>query len=336
MSTIIDGTNGITVPTPVTAANGGTGLTSVGTSGNVLTSNGTAWVSQAASGSTANVQTFTSSGTWTKPSLGANSRVYIQCWGGGGSGSKAVSGSATSGGAGGGGGGYNEGWFTLSQLGSTETVTIGAGGSAVSTANVVGNNGGNTSLGSWVTAYGGGGGGAYIGGSGSTGGGGGGQISAGYSGSTLPPTNPYPAATSGGYGSSGRPWLGIAIGCASFLPPGSGNSGSYFGGGYAPGVDGFFHGGGGGGCCTLTSIANGSNGGGSVWGGGGGGGVTPTGTPASSSGGTSVFGGAGGASGTSSSGTAGTQPGGGGGATITGASTGAGAAGKIIVTVFPG
>jgi hypothetical protein len=38
--------------TAVTAAQGGTGLTSVGTSGNVLTSNGTAWVSSAPAGST--------------------------------------------------------------------------------------------------------------------------------------------------------------------------------------------------------------------------------------------------------------------------------------------
>ena len=35
--------------TAVTVAQGGTGLTSVGTSGNVLTSNGTAWVSSAPS-----------------------------------------------------------------------------------------------------------------------------------------------------------------------------------------------------------------------------------------------------------------------------------------------
>jgi len=40
--TVITGTGGV-----VSAANGGTGLTSVGTNGNVLTSNGTAWVSQA-------------------------------------------------------------------------------------------------------------------------------------------------------------------------------------------------------------------------------------------------------------------------------------------------
>ena len=37
----------LTSGTAVTAAQGGTGLTSVGTSGNVLTSNGTTWVSSA-------------------------------------------------------------------------------------------------------------------------------------------------------------------------------------------------------------------------------------------------------------------------------------------------
>ena len=63
MSIILDGTNGITSPvettgvitatsivgltTPLSVAQGGTGVTAVGTSGNVLTSNGTAWVSQA-------------------------------------------------------------------------------------------------------------------------------------------------------------------------------------------------------------------------------------------------------------------------------------------------
>lgn len=39
------------VATAITPAQGGTGLTAVGTSGNVLTSNGTAWVSQAAASS---------------------------------------------------------------------------------------------------------------------------------------------------------------------------------------------------------------------------------------------------------------------------------------------
>src|SRR3990167_3089604 len=69
------------------------------------------------------VQTFTASGTWTKPSGG--NIAFIQCWGGGGGGGSSPEGS----GAGGGGGGsYTEKWILLSSLGATETVTIGAGG----------------------------------------------------------------------------------------------------------------------------------------------------------------------------------------------------------------
>jgi hypothetical protein len=50
MSVVIDGTTGISSPaidliTPLGAAEGGTGLTAVGASGNVLTSTGTAWQS---------------------------------------------------------------------------------------------------------------------------------------------------------------------------------------------------------------------------------------------------------------------------------------------------
>lgn len=43
------------VATAITPAQGGTGLTAAGTNGNVLTSNGTAWVSQAAGAATGNV-----------------------------------------------------------------------------------------------------------------------------------------------------------------------------------------------------------------------------------------------------------------------------------------
>jgi hypothetical protein len=50
MSITLNGTTGITSPaidltTPLPISDGGTGLTSVGTSGNVLTSDGTAWTS---------------------------------------------------------------------------------------------------------------------------------------------------------------------------------------------------------------------------------------------------------------------------------------------------
>jgi len=52
MAIILDGSTGIISPalditTPMSIAVGGTGLTTVGTSGNILTSNGTAWVSSA-------------------------------------------------------------------------------------------------------------------------------------------------------------------------------------------------------------------------------------------------------------------------------------------------
>ena len=53
MSVNIDGTGSITgLTTALTVAQGGTGLTSPGTAGNILTSNGTAWTSSspAASG----------------------------------------------------------------------------------------------------------------------------------------------------------------------------------------------------------------------------------------------------------------------------------------------
>lgn len=43
------------VATAITAAQGGTGLTAVGTTGNVLTSNGTAWISQAPGAASGNV-----------------------------------------------------------------------------------------------------------------------------------------------------------------------------------------------------------------------------------------------------------------------------------------
>lgn len=135
------------------AAGGGTGLTSPGTSGNVLTSNGSAWVSSPVASTGINLQTFTSSGTWTKPSLAAGSRVLIQAWGAGGSGGKGSSNGA----GGGGGGGYKERWVTLSAMGSTETVTIGAGGASKSS-NGIGNVGGTTTVGTLITAYGGGGG----------------------------------------------------------------------------------------------------------------------------------------------------------------------------------
>jgi hypothetical protein len=263
-----------------------------GTTGNVLTSNGTTWLSQAAgSGGTANVQTFTSSGTWTKPAYAAGSRVFVQCWGGGAGGAKNTGGNAT----GGGGGAYNERWLTLSQLGATETITIAAGG-ASRTTNGDGNAGGNTSVGSIITAYGGGGGNTA-----GTGGGGGGQLSA------------------GGLTTPGRPYFGIQSDGATSYYQGSAGSNNF----PLRAADAFFHGGGGAGGET----GNGAGASNSLWGGGGGGC-----TQINTSAGTSSFGGNGGAAG--ATGTAGTQPAGGGGGSTSG-NSGAGGAGQVIITVFP-
>jgi hypothetical protein len=73
MAIVLDGTLGITSPaldiaTPLVVADGGTGLSAVGTSGNVLTSNGTGWVSSAPatiSRYTSTAQTITNAGLLT-------------------------------------------------------------------------------------------------------------------------------------------------------------------------------------------------------------------------------------------------------------------------------
>jgi hypothetical protein len=280
-----------------TATVGGVAAVAVApsTAGNVLTSTGSAWASSAPTGGAINVQTFTSSGTWTKPAYAAGSRVLVQCWGGGGSGGKNSGG----GGAGGaGGGGYNERWLSLSQMGATETATVGAGGTALS-ATGVGNTGGTTSLGSLIFAYGGGGGGNAV----YTNGTGGGQLSAGNSsGSPFMPGYPLISVSSSGGFFGVEAWQGS--------------------GGNSAGLSRAFSHGGGGAAGLAGQVADPS-----VWGGGGGG-ATSTNT----SGGVSSYGGNGGAGG--ATGTAGTQPAGGGGGSTSG-NSGAGAAGQIIVTVFP-
>ena len=73
--------------------------------------------------------------------------------GGAGGGAAATGAGQYSAGAGGGGGGYAKGTFTAAQIGTSQTVTIGAGGTGVSGGN--GNSGGDTFVGSLVYAIGG-------------------------------------------------------------------------------------------------------------------------------------------------------------------------------------
>lgn len=109
-------------------------------------------------GTTVNYQTFTATGTWTKPAgISANAIVHFHIIGGGGSGScyfRGSSGATRSAYSGSGGGGYL-GSVLASSLGATVSVTVGAGGALVSTGGggssiiVNGNAGGASSFGSY-------------------------------------------------------------------------------------------------------------------------------------------------------------------------------------------
>jgi hypothetical protein len=266
--------------------------------------------------SAVNVQTFNSSGTWTKPASGTI--ALIECWGGGGSGARRSTRAYT----GGGGGGYVSSYVSLSTLPSSVSVTVGAGGAARSGSNQNGAPGGNTYFDTIL----------YV-----TGGQGGVQSDAGGSGGTI---GLYPSNVRSGLTESWPSLLGLGdaqIGGASLVSkvrsiPGEtrdyqdGTETGIFQylvdpsilwyeiGGISNNYDG-------------SIAANGTN---TVRSGAGGGGTILSITTALMPPGTSTYGGNGGAGGTT--GTAGTQPGGGGGGATS--TSGAGGAGRVKVTVF--
>lgn len=214
MTITISGTSGVTTPAVVFS--------------------GDSTTQTSAAVTTPNVQTFNSSGTWTKPS-GGFSMCLIQLWGGGGGAGRVSSNSGyyTNNAGSGGGGAYNEIVVPLSYLASSVSITVGSGGAGATTA-AYGASGGDSSV-PFATAYNGKTSISANGGSGGSGGSGGFQLVCG--------TGGFPSGI-------GLPNEGMGFAYTDIY--GGNNGGPYNG----------FYGGGGGG------------GGSSVFGGGGGGGGT--------------------------------------------------------------
>lgn len=122
-------------------------VSGVGTSGQILTSNGAAalptWQNSAPGFGINKVirQVFTTSGTYT-PSTGMlYCDVEVLGPGGGGGGAAATGAATIAAGGGGGAGGYSRKIFTAATIGASQTVTIGTGGAGGAAGNNAGSNG---------------------------------------------------------------------------------------------------------------------------------------------------------------------------------------------------
>ena len=176
------------------------------------------------------VQTFTSSGTWTRPS--GITKVMVEVQGAGGGGSKGANGDYNQPGA---GGGYAKKLLDVSSI-STSTITVGTGGAGV--AHGTTGNGGAGGLSKWadgtntITGNGGAGGtDANTYSAGGTGVGGDFNITGQSGGANthvsgdsflgkagIPPNSadaPSAAKSGSGYGGGGSAWTGYSIACGS-------------------------------------------------------------------------------------------------------------------------
>jgi hypothetical protein len=290
----------------------------VGTNTYVLTADsaeatGVKWAAGGGGISSADIQEFTSSGTstWTKPA-GAK-MVYVLLYGGGGGGGsgrkRSSSGLATAaaGGGAGGAGGRTELWIPASALGSTVTVTVGAGGTggAANTTNdtngIAGSGQTNSSFGSFALARAGssGSGGSTSTGSGASSGGGLAETTSssslytsdGGSGSTIIGSNGSRGGYKSGGGAGGGGFTassttersggtgglgGSLFDTSTTSTTGGGTAGNTSGapnGGPGAAASSYFVGGsgGGGGASSGTTAGNGGAGGYPAGGGGGGG-----------------------------------------------------------------
>ncbi|WP_336802482.1 glycine-rich domain-containing protein [Kaistia sp. MMO-174] len=180
-------------------------------------------------------QAFTASGTWAKPiGTPGNAWVFVEGWGGGGGGR---TNSGTNGG-GGGGGGYMSRMFRASQISSSVSVIVGAGGA-------VNSNGTNSSFGSLLT------------------------FPAGSTGSDSTASNFRVGGTGGGFVGATEDFTGGGGGGYTSTSASSNFNTS----GYPS-----YQGGGGGGGYNGATTGGAVSGGNSYWGGGGGGGARATGS----------------------------------------------------------
>lgn len=216
------------------------------------------------SGGPTKLRVFSASGLYT-PTPGARlvKVLLFGGGGGGGSGSRSMTGVAASGGAGGGGGGRGHGVFSVAQLSTPVSVTIGAGGSGGpaqnlnSTAGSGGAAGGVSRFGDLLAAYGGGGGGGGQIGAASGGGAGGAQYFAGGSGVGATAGGTQLGLNSGGAGLAAAAALTGRCGSGGGGAPATGGVGGI--GGAA--LDGASGGGAGAGLTIANGVANGGAGG---------------------------------------------------------------------------